>query len=220
MRQTKSRNIHLLALIVGVGLILTGAVFAIVHKQPVFAPEVRNFAQCQSLQGSVVMETSPAVCVTKDGNRYTEPAAQNDNVDYGQLDIKEWGVTVTLNDLIANASYRYDSEHDWVTLTTPSKEQALKLVGICRSGLGGPVIGRSKVGDTKPSSTSKWTENELMSQAGYYGRSGDYYYFKAPVIETLCAIQTTDQNAKALQTAKAATSELERAFTEALSNNQ
>jgi hypothetical protein len=128
------------------------------------ASAVKDFEACKKAAGSMMQETYPEVCVTKDGKRFTDPSQ---SLNY--LVIKEWKVKIPLGANIIDAYY-------YISPDLPSAAY-LSLGSLkntdCRAS-STSLAGISRIVSTE---INESTGRTVISEHPDAVKVGDYYYF-------------------------------------------
>ena len=93
---------------------------------------VGSYQQCAQASGSVILTTYPAVCMTRDGQRFTD-----DQQTSVTLTIHEWGVQLPLVGAISDAYYNFDAKNNEIYLTTTRLEGIVQQATGCTAGMHG-----------------------------------------------------------------------------------
>lgn len=165
---------------------------------PARPQRITSFKECVAA-GNPVQESYPETCVTKNGQRFTNPRQSITNVK-----IPEWGVQFMVQD-IPDVYHSYSPEDDTVLVSSRSLDAAAKKVTGCTSGLHGDRYQRVQPGDAT-SEGEIWELAQLQEQAQ---KVGDYYYLEYPSIEILCAPDAQDPHVIKVQALR---SQLQTAF--------
>lgn len=139
---------------------------------PIATKKISTFEECKKSAGSKIQESYPEVCVTKDGNKFTN-AAQASN---SYLVIKEWGVKMKESNMSSDAYYVQDvggnntDAQSYYNIDSHQLDALKANDGSCKGEYIG-IIGRLKKND--PS----WQDDPITVQGANSGKViGDYIY--------------------------------------------
>lgn len=142
---------------------------------------VTSFTACKSATGSMMLETYPEQCVTKDGKKFTDPGQ---TIRY--LDIKEWGVKLDVSDVaLADAVYvKTSSTPDGVERMVLATKDTLSMGYTCggQTGDASEPVTHMQNNDQDYLLRSKTTDALVANSqqpVTAFVKIGDYYYVYA-----------------------------------------
>ncbi len=150
------------------------------------AKKVNSYEDCIKAAGSIMQETYPQVCVTKDGKHFTQPVAQaKHSINY--LTLKEWGVKIPLSSNISDAEYRIGSVMDPLNIFFSTKVLSGTNCDLHKGSVGYYI--RFKAGETD-SETKRSYSSEYPDAVNL----GSYYYgFGVNPADVQCSKDTNIQ---------------------------
>lgn len=122
--------------------------------------KVTNYAECLKAKGSIVQDSYPAICVTKDKQSFTQPIEQK------YLTIKEWGVKIPLAESVTDTDYRIDLEPIYAFMSPKSLLETDCNLEVGGSGYYVRFTEKSMDGETKHSYISEYPDATMLG--GYY----------------------------------------------------
>jgi hypothetical protein len=149
-----------------------------------------SFADCVKA-GNPVQTSYPEVCVTPEGQRFSNPEQSVQRVK-----IHEWHAGLQVAD-VTDAYYSFNGTANTATLSTIHLDNTLMEIAGCKSGLHPLTVVQIKPGDTNPATEAPWTEAQLQAAGA---KVGGYYYVLSSPIETLCVPAENDEHVKEAQT--------------------
>ncbi len=165
-----------------------------------------DFENCKRAAGSVVQESYPETCVTKDGRSFVNKEQQV-SLSGQVIDVQEWRIKLTMPSDIKDASYVLENEYT-VRLTTATLRSLRDQITDCKSGMQDVVIERARPGEVRDGQTK--TQDQL---AGSGVKFGEYYYYKKPMIEPACISTESPKAEQALAIAGRLNDDLRTATT-------
>jgi hypothetical protein len=142
---------------------------------------VATFAECKAATGSVIQTTYPEICVTKGGQRFTDPSQ---SLDQKYLVIKEWNIKIPLSTAIDDGYYVFKDNYAYLSL------KSLASTGCAADATTTGAINRVAV-----------SSEEGSRVASVSGKVGNYYYYVQPP-QAMCSEDSSTQ-AKADQARQA-----------------
>jgi hypothetical protein len=107
------------------------------------AGKIVSFSQCHEASGSLIQESYPEVCVTRDGKRFPNPdqhvVLPPDVSKESELYIQEWGVRLTI---AAPGAYYTLNNNGTAYISTHDLENLRKQILGCSSGMHGITTNR------------------------------------------------------------------------------
>ena len=122
---------------------------------------VKSFADCKKAVGSIIEETYPETCVTKDGKSFTDNSQKF-------LAIKEWGVKIPLSGFMRNAVYTNRNQGDGLMIVSYVSLSGTAC-SIDQEGLG-------QVWRFTKDQKDVFDGQSLLSKFPNAKKLGDYYY--------------------------------------------
>jgi hypothetical protein len=142
---------------------------------------VTSFADCKKAAGSILQESYPEKCVTKDGKSFTDPLASPVT---SYLTIKEWGVRAPFSGT-PHLEYEYTApDSDGVSNVHFSSSELDAFGGICQSGknYGGAIVRYPADAEFQLEAEGSGQTAAAYIPAHYgsnYSKVGNYYFVYA-----------------------------------------
>jgi hypothetical protein len=163
--------------------------------------KVTNYEECLKSEGSIIQDSYPATCVTKDNQRFTQPVEQK------YLTIKEWGVKMQLSQILNDGTYHLVGDSKYLPPSAFLSTEKLDASNVCRKYYDTGVTSGSAPSYQRleryalsakvsfdEGQTTLTAEQAAAHRPDAYKKIGEYVYHMGKGNGMPCSEQTGDQS--------------------------
>jgi len=163
--------------------------------------KITNYDECLKADGSIVQDSYPATCVTRDKQRFTQPVEQK------YLTIKEWGVKMQLSQAISDGTYHLVAANKYMPPSAFISTESLDNSAVCQKYYAASATPDNALPSyqwleryalaTKVSfdeGQTTLTAEQAAKQSDSYKKIGNYVYHMGKGNGMPCSEQTSDQS--------------------------